>query len=609
MLLPGRMAINKKATMLEGSILLRALLLVAAIAVTYAGSLEGPFVFDDRGTIIDNHTIEDLSSAQVLRAPHETPAAGRPLVNVSFAINYAFDGRDPESYHAVNIALHTLCALALLVIVARVQPSANAAFAVALIWAIHPLNTEAVNYVTQRTELLMGLCYLATLLCAIRAAARPRRRGIWEVAAIAACALGMASKESMVTAPIAVILFDRAFLFASFREAFGARRRLYAGLAATWALLAVLIWTSPRDLSAGFTAHDADAWTYLLNQTVMISRYLQLAVWPRDLVLFYGWPLPLTLGDVWMYALLVLTLLGLTAVAMWRRPRAGFLALWFFLTLAPTSSVLPIMTEAGAERRMYLPLIALIALAVFGWQSLAAQIAPARRRGTIHAIALLAVAAALVVGTIARTREYRSSLRLAETSFERWPVPGTHSMYGTELAAAGRFAEAETHLRAASSLHPPARYYLATVLAALGRHDEAISSFEQYLAESPAELEMVRHARGLLAESLIAGGRVSDAASVYRRMIATNPHDREARRLLAQTLIRLEAFEEAVPLYRHLVAETPDDPRVLGGLGIALASIGRVEEAVPYFERAVALDPGNARARQNLARARALLRN
>lgn len=584
-------------------------MLAAAIVLAYAGSLDGPFVFDDRGTITDNQTIEDLSSAEVLDAPHETPVAGRPLANVTFALNYAIDGRRPAGYHIVNIALHALGALILFAIVARAQPSMNAAFAVALLWALHPLNTEAVNYITQRTELLMALCYLLTLLCAILALARRRRRGLWEAAAVAACALGMASKESMVTAPMAVALFDRAFLFGSFREAFRARRRLYAGLAATWLLLAVLVWTSPRSLSAGFTAHDADVWTYLLNQTVMISRYLQLASWPRDLVLFYGWPLPLTPADVWLSALLVVGLLVLTAFALRRHPRAGFLGAWFFLTLAPTSSVLPIMTEVGAERRMYLPLIGLIVLAVFGWRRLIARWTAARRRRALLAAPLVVIAMALAAGTIARTREYQSSLRLAETSFERWPVPGTHSMYGTELAAAGRFGEAEAHLRAASDVHPPARYYLATVLAALGRHGEAVGSFERYIADSPVELAMVRRARGLLAESLIAQGRAADAASVYRRMIEAHPDDQEAMQLLAQTLIRLGSFEEALPIYRRLVQMSPDDPRVLGGLGIALASTGRVREALPWFERAVAIEPESARARQNLARARALTRN
>ena len=79
----------------------------------YAGAFEAPFVFDDRGTIVDNPTIERLWNRDVLHAPHETPTAGRPTVNVTFALNYALGGRDVRGYHAVNILIHTLCGLAL----------------------------------------------------------------------------------------------------------------------------------------------------------------------------------------------------------------------------------------------------------------------------------------------------------------------------------------------------------------------------------------------------------------------------------------------------------------------------------------------------------------
>ena len=98
----------------------------------------------------------------------------------------------------------------------------------------------------------------------------------------------------------------------------------------------------------------------------MIARDLWLAVWPRGLVANYGWPRPLTLADVWPHALFLLALLSATIVHCVGFPPIGFLAAWFFMTLAPTSSIVPIATEVGAERRMYLPLIPLVVLAVVG---------------------------------------------------------------------------------------------------------------------------------------------------------------------------------------------------------------------------------------------------
>ena len=578
-----------------------AAILTVAVLACYGSGLRGPFIYDDRGTITDNPTIEHLWSTDVLSAPHETPTAGRPLVNVSFALNYALGGRDVLGYHIGNVALHLLCGLVLFGIARRTGVPTGGALAIALLWTVHPLSSEAVNYITQRTESMMALCYLLTLYCAIRAVEAGSARGRWELAAVAACFAGMASKESMVTAPLAVVLYDRAFRFGSLAAAIRGRGRLYGGLALSWVLLAALVATAPRNLSAGFSAHDADVWTYVLNQAVMISRYLRLAFWPSDLVLYYGWPQPLTATDVLPQLLLVLGLLAAAVVALTRQPRLGFLAAWFFLTLAPTSSVLPIATEVGAERRMYLPLIAIVALVVIGYRS---WVKDPRWRAAGLGITVLV----LVAGTVARTSEYQSSLRLAETTVERWPTPGGHSMLGTELAAAGRFAEAERHLREAAAVHPPARYYLATVLAEQGKHREAIEGFRAFIRSQPPELDQVLLARGLLGDALVKEGRYDEAAEEFRAILSRSD-DPEAAVQLAQIHMRRGHFEEAIPLFSKSLAVRPDDSRTLGSLGVALASTGRLDEAIATFQRAVDLDPHNTSAQANLAHALALKRS
>src|SRR2546422_6346350 len=122
---------------------------------------------------------------------------------------------------------------------------------------------------------------------------------------------------------------DAIFAVDSLKEAVRSRWRLYAGLAATWLGLAALMWSGPRVHSAGFST-DVHPWTYLLNQTVMISEYLHLAVWPRSLVLNYGLPLPLSLGDVMLYAVFVGVLLLMTIAALFWQPTLGFLGVWVF---------------------------------------------------------------------------------------------------------------------------------------------------------------------------------------------------------------------------------------------------------------------------------------
>ena len=120
------------------------------------------------------------------------------------------------------------------------------ALAIALLWAVHPLLTESVTYVIQRTELLMGMFFLATLYCFIRGATTESRgaRAAWYVAAVIACALGMGSKEVMVTAPLVVLIYDRLFLAGGYVRALRSRWPIYVGLACTLAIIPALLLTS-----------------------------------------------------------------------------------------------------------------------------------------------------------------------------------------------------------------------------------------------------------------------------------------------------------------------------------------------------------------------------
>ena len=366
-----------------------AVVLVVAGALAYATSLSNPFLYDDQTAIVKNPQIRTLSPLSVpLTPPRDTPVAGRPLVNLSLAANYASGGLDVTGYHVTNVALHLLTALVLFGVVRRTlltggskdpqlpgmaEHADGLGLACALVWVLHPLNSEVVNYTVQRTESMMALCYLTTLYCAIRAKAHPDRWG-WRAAAIAACAAGMAAKESMVTAPLLVLVYDRVFLYPSLSAAFRERRALYIGLAATWTVLAALMLGQPRT-SVGFAA-GVSPWTYFLNQLPVIARYLWLTIWPRPLVVDYGLPGAVGLFDVVVPGLILVALAIGTLLALRRHPLIGFLGVWFFVTLAPTSSVVPIATEVGAERRMYLPLMALAVLAVVGVYTLLRRGAP-----------------------------------------------------------------------------------------------------------------------------------------------------------------------------------------------------------------------------------------
>ena len=275
----------------RAGIFVAAALLTAAVLAAWANSFRGPFIFDDLPAIVQNPTIRTLALPTALAPPRSgQPAGGRPLVNFSFALNWAVAGADVRGYHVLNLAIHVLAALALFGVVRRTLRSrplaarfaAHAtplAFAVAALWALHPLQTESVTYVAQRAESLGGLGLLLTLYASIRGADSPTPMR-WHSLAVVTCLLGMATKEVMYAAPLLVLLHDRTFSAGTLREALRQRRWFYAALAATWLLLAWLVKeTGNRGATAGFGL-GIMPWHYLLTQCGAVIHYVRLAFWP-----------------------------------------------------------------------------------------------------------------------------------------------------------------------------------------------------------------------------------------------------------------------------------------------------------------------------------------
>jgi hypothetical protein len=587
----------------------RMALLLAAGIVVYSNSVSRPFVFDDTASIVTNSSIRAWT-ASVLFANREVPTAGRPLVNVSMAVNYAWGQLDVRGYHVWNIAMHLLCTLLLFACaqLALRSPRVPAwvrdrstplACAIALLWAVHPLNSEVVDYITERSESMMALAFLATFYCSARAL-DTNRRVTWQALAVASCAAGMACKESMVTAPVAVLLYDSTLVFESPTQAIRRRWRFYGCLAATWLILAALVQTGARTYSAGFST-NVSSWTYLLNQTIMLVRYLRLAVWPGALVVNYGWPRPLTLGEVLPFALVIVALLVATLIALKRWPVVGFLGAWFFLTLAPTSSILPIATEVGAERRMYLPLMAIVTLAVVGFARLADR--PPRGR-TIATTSLAVVATLLGAATLARNQEYASPLGLAETVLARWPTPSAEASVGQELAVVGRHDEAIQRLRAVAPSFPRAYYHLGGELFNQGKIDEAVQPLEQFVRLEPVLADVVP-ARTMIGRAFMLQKRWADAEQQLKLVLSMAPargaaHS-TAQGFLADTLFAQQKFAESQAAYREYLLERPDDVGAVTNLAVSLSALGKLDEAVAAFRRAVEMNPRDAQLRRNLA--------
>jgi tetratricopeptide (TPR) repeat protein len=429
-----------------------ALGLALLTVLAYANNFSGLYLFDDASAITENPTIRQFSTA-LFPGTSGTPVSGRPLVNLTFAVDYAVAGNDVGIYHVTNLLIHVLAALALFGLLRRtlalpaIAPCFRAAATeiagtVALLWAVHPLQTESVSYLSQRAEALMGLFYLLTLDGLVRAISTGNRR--WLAASVAACLAGMASKEVMISAPLLALLFDRTFVAGSFAAALRQRAAYYAALASTWLLLAAeMIHVGNRGNAVG-PGLKVDSWHYALTQCHAIVLYLGLALWPHPLTLDYGTTTVGSLRAVLPQAALLAALGLATLYYIRQRSALGFIGAWFFAILAPSSSVVPLAKQTIAEHRMYLPLAAVVLLVVLGLQAAGLR---ARR------IALLA--APLLALTLLRNADYVNGITIWEQSVARYPDnPRAHINLGAAYVNAGQLQRGADEFEAALRLDP-----------------------------------------------------------------------------------------------------------------------------------------------------------
>jgi tetratricopeptide (TPR) repeat protein len=621
---------------------------IAAAGIwAYAPSFSGVLLLDDFDSIAGNPSIKSLRPlARVLSPPAFATVSGRPVANLTFAVNYALapaDVRDdfetasppaaPEAaaraarnlwgYHAANLVIHLLAALALFGIVrrtlaadplqARVGTLATPlALATSLVWLVHPLQTESVTYLVQRVESLMGLFYLLTLYCAIRAwdSSRP---GAWSVAAIAACALGMGTKEVMVTAPLMVWLWDWSFGESQIAPAPSAallrprRWPLYVGLASTWIVLATLVAGNPRGSTVGFGVEGWTPLTYLLTETGVLVHYLRLAVVPSPLIFDYFWQRADSLWKVLPAAVLLAAFVAATVFGVARRHPLAFASAWFLLILAPTSSVLPIVTEIAAEHRMYLPLAGVVAAVLVGGASLVRG-RLAAERGPARWVALgVVVILVLGLGTLtrARNRDYSSERRLwADTMTKQPDNPRARMSYGVDLLAAGRAAEAEPYLESAVNLDGQdarALMNLGAAQFALGKLDPAIANLERALALRPE----FSGARRNLAEAYAARHDDARAVSNFEEVLKALPDDVAAAHRLAWILATskdgaVRDSRRAVSLAERAVELTARrNAMYLNTLAASYAGAGRIQDAIGAMREAVTV--ARAQGRENEA--------
>jgi protein O-mannosyl-transferase len=567
--------------------------LVGFVVLVHANGLTGRFHFDDTGAILDNPTIRNLFDLPtVLFAPTFATVVNRPLLNLSLAMNYAISGTDPWSYRVVNILIHAFNALlvawlAHIILSSAAMPDLLKREAAwwstlgAALWAAHPLTTAAVAYVVQRAEALMSLFFLAGLWALTRGACSQAERDqepgrgafqgvVWLAGSVACYLLALATKEvAVMFAPIA-LLYDRWFLAPNWSMLLAQRGRLHAMLWGTAGLytVAMLSFTNGRDNTAGFGG-DVSPVEYLTTQFVVVCDYLRLTLVPVGQSLDWGMVL-ITDPAEWVPSLLVLLVLLVPTIGgVLRGARWAFPGAWFFGILAPTSTIVPLITQVAAEQRVYLPLVGLVVgLVVYLRLGLAATGLKSPRPAVV--LTLIAIAGC-TLQTVRRNALYADPIALWSDAVQNRPGnPRAYSNLMVHLAERGRLEEAlELANRALEIPTVKSRRY--------GPPTQGLAYPQWY------------NDRGVL------HGQMSHrdlALADFNAAVAADPEFPEARANRANCLVDLGRAAEAFPDLAFLLERGLLEERALSIQAWAYLKLGRLEESV---ESAKALEAAGGR--------------
>jgi Flp pilus assembly protein TadD len=582
----------------------------------YSNTFSVPFHWDDGRSIVQNPAVRDLGSFLASGAP-----ASRWVAYLTFAANGSLGGLTPWGYHALNLAIHLAAAFAVYSLAAFVcraaappgspldRNASRAALLAAALFVAHPLQTQAVTYIVQRMASLAALLYLAAVLAYARAALEGRAhvRAALYVAALAAGALAMFTKDNAVTLPAALGVLELCFLSGSpGRRA--ARLAPFAALTAI-ALLALdpsasLVQTNREfararagDALAGAGAVvRAPAWaSYAATQPSVILSYLRLVVFPAGQNLDHDHPVASSFLDP--QAILAAAALGVLLLVpagiAWRARRrsAGarvvlFAIGWFVATMAVESSVLPI-SDVMMEHRMYLPSAGLF---VAVGAALASAVARLARRGrTVTFVATAGAVLALAGTTYARNEVWRDRETLWRDAMEKSPAKSRPPVFvAQELLARGEEEQAIALLERATGLRP--REPLVDVNLALayekaGRRADAERTLRTAIALGAASVKGVHYELGRV---LLADGRIPEACAQFEAEVRAHPANRVARTNLVVCSLSRGDATAAVAQAEQLDAESPGDPTVLFNLALAASSLGDVPRAADAYRRFLA---------------------
>lgn len=591
-------------------IIFAAVAIFIAAAACYVNTINNPFVYDDLVYITGNKSIENPSNLKHLFTKKYFAVSGersyRPVSTLMSFMEHSMGNGDPRAYRISSILIHSTTAVLAFLFIISVTGNPAVSFFAGLIYAVHPLQSEAVNASSFVEDPLSAMFMFAALF----AYARFRKNfSILKVVLTGLLSLlAMLSKESAAVLPLIMFACEGTIGAASPQD----RKKGNALILSSFAALAIFlilrfgIFTHPSPAAAGRWPGGSPSSAYFIT-SLSFLKYLKLFFMPS------GFSIEQCINAAGNAAftkvvfsnLLHLSFLAIAIVFRKRNRILSFASVFYLVSLLPVSNIIPFGAYI-AERYMYIPSfgLSLFLVCTFIYQE-DSSTAESSRANTLSRIAfcmfLICVAVLLAFTTIERNRDWKSPLVLWQKAAETCPNSSkARSNYGRRLIEEGDYEKAIYQLYKAVKIDP-AHYeaWSSLGVACMNYGDMKCAGNALIKAFSHSPTDDVKYNMALY---FLKTARFKKAISLLTDMLSINPKWIDGRYMLGNAYLKTSDYEKAEEQFIEVLSENPDYISALGNLGVLYIETGRLDEAARMFEKVLKLEPSNATARKNMER-------
>ena len=538
--------------------------------LVYINSLYAPFQYDDYDTITQNRDIRDLSDIKSIISH----SIFRPILFITFAINYKISGLNPLSYHTVNLLLHIVNTLMVIILTRRIALrfteelySDRIAFITSILFAVHPIGTEAITYISSRSSLLATTFYLLSLLSytQFNQTENRSRQILYYILTILFFLMGVGTKEIILTLPIMIVILDIFSLKLSLKDTI---KRVFT----THITFVIIIFAGVLIRIYFFFTYEKvggvlprSIYENLLTQSEVIIKYIRLLLIPIGQNLIHNYPTVRTILN--LYTLLcIFTIFSLIWYAIRKRntyPFISFGILWFFVTLLPSSSFIPFQ-EAMTEKHLYLPMIGFF-ITISGVLSIIYQRFQEYQRILKKGFAI--IIAILSILTIYRNYIWGDSIRLWEDILEKTPDSwATHYAYADVLRKQAEIDLDMSYKNYTLGDQGRAQKYMNQFILHINKAIEHYIESTQYRPVYIDALLNTGICYGMLYQITKTEKDLSESERFFKIVIELEPSNTKALNNLANLYLLQGKTNQAVDLYREVLSKEPDNLNALTNL-------------------------------------------